>query len=76
MFAPRSGVPEDHVCGSANCLMAPYWANKLGILGKDIMRVKQGSKRGGDLWVTVDKEAGRIRIQGEAKLTAVGQFYL
>ena len=29
-FAPRYGVPEDPVTGSAHCVLAPYWAAALG----------------------------------------------
>ena len=29
-FAPKFGVPEDPVTGSAHCELAPYWASKLG----------------------------------------------
>ncbi|VAH14516.1 uncharacterized isomerase BH0283-like isoform X2 [Triticum dicoccoides] len=29
-FAPKKGVDEDPVCGSAHCALAPYWARKLG----------------------------------------------
>lgn len=29
-FAPRVGVPEDPVIGSAHCVLAPYWAERLG----------------------------------------------
>src|SRR5439155_14684649 len=25
-FAPRQGIPEDPVTGSANCTLVPYWA--------------------------------------------------
>ncbi|KAL5533561.1 hypothetical protein ACEPAG_21 [Sanghuangporus baumii] len=76
MFAPLSGVQEDHVCGSANCLMAPYWANKLGIAPKREMIAKQVSARGGDLWVYVDRERRKVCLQGVAKLTAAGQVYI
>ena len=30
-FAPKMGISEDPVTGSAHCALAPYWA---GILGK------------------------------------------
>ena len=30
-FAPRVGVPEDPVTGSAHCVLTPYWS---GVLGK------------------------------------------
>lgn len=29
-FAPRQGIDEDPVTGSAHCCLAPYWASKLG----------------------------------------------
>ena len=29
-FAPRAGVPEDPVTGSAHCTLIPYWAERLG----------------------------------------------
>src|SRR5262249_61317119 len=28
-FAPRSGVPEDPVTGSAHCCLGPFWAERL-----------------------------------------------
>lgn len=43
-FAPKVGIPEDPVTGSTHCILAPYWANKLG---KNILTAKQVSKRGG-----------------------------
>src|SRR5690349_10819966 len=27
-FAPRQGIPEDPVTGSANCTLVPYWATR------------------------------------------------
>ncbi|CAL4964289.1 unnamed protein product [Urochloa decumbens] len=29
-FCPKFGVDEDPVCGSAHCVLAPYWGGKLG----------------------------------------------
>mgnify|MGYP001546739142 CR=1 FL=1 len=29
-FAPKFGIPEDPVTGSAHCELVPYWAEKLG----------------------------------------------
>jgi PhzF family phenazine biosynthesis protein len=60
-FAPKLGVPEDPVCGSAHCELAPYWANKLG---KDSLRAKQVSRRGGNLICEV--RGDRVFISGEA----------
>lgn len=45
-FAPKFGISEDPVTGSAHCVLAPYWVNKLG---KNSMRARQVSKRGGDI---------------------------
>jgi PhzF family phenazine biosynthesis protein len=45
-FAPAKGVPEDPVTGSAHCMLAPYWARKLG---KTEFRAFQASRRGGEI---------------------------
>jgi len=29
-FAPAKGIPEDPVTGAAHCMLAPYWAQRLG----------------------------------------------
>lgn len=46
-FAPKAGVPEDPVTGSAHCLLAPYWSERLE---RDSLFGKQISKRGGEIW--------------------------
>ena len=58
-FAPKFGVPEDPVTGSAHCELAPYWANKLG---KNILTAKQVSKRGGN--ITCEVRANRVFLSG------------
>jgi PhzF family phenazine biosynthesis protein len=45
-FAPAKGVPEDPVTGSAHCMLAPYWARRLG---KSEFRAFQASPRGGEI---------------------------
>jgi predicted PhzF superfamily epimerase YddE/YHI9 len=45
-FAPRAGVPEDPVTGSAQCTLIPYWAERLG---KSKLVARQLSVRGGDI---------------------------
>ena len=45
-FAPRAGVPEDPVTGSAHCTLIPYWSSQLG---KASLVARQLSARGGDL---------------------------
>ena len=58
-FAPKFGVPEDPVTGSAHCELAPYWANKLG---KNILTAKQVSRRGGN--ITCEVKADRVILSG------------
>lgn len=60
-FAPRAGVPEDPVTGSAHCVLTPYWA---GVLGKTEMRALQASRRTGEL--TVRLKDDRVELQGRA----------
>ncbi|MBN1491881.1 MAG: PhzF family phenazine biosynthesis protein [Phycisphaerae bacterium] len=62
-FAPREGIPEDPVTGSAHCTLIPYWAQQLG---KTELHALQVSQRGGELFCT---DAGeRVRIAGRAVL--------
>ncbi len=60
-FAPRAGVPEDPVTGSAHCTLVPYWAERLG---KSKLVAKQLSARGGDLLCEFRGE--RVIIAGNA----------
>lgn len=68
-FGPAVGVPEDPVTGSAHTKLAPYWAGKLG---KNPLRARQVSARGGDL---VCRLAGdRVLIAGQAVLYLRGDI--
>lgn len=58
-FAPWLGINEDPVTGSSHTILGPYWREKLG---KKSFRAFQCSKRGGELFLTV--EAERVRIEG------------
>jgi predicted PhzF superfamily epimerase YddE/YHI9 len=60
-FAPKAGVNEDPVTGSAHCTLIPYWSRRLG---KMELRAKQISPRGGDLWCA--DRGDRVDIGGEA----------
>jgi predicted PhzF superfamily epimerase YddE/YHI9 len=60
-FAPRAGVPEDPVTGSAHCTLVPYWAARLG---KPKLVAKQLSARGGDL--SCELRGDRVLISGNA----------
>jgi len=66
-FAPRVGIPEDPVTGSAHCVLIPYWGE---VLGKKELHAFQVSKRGGELFC---KNAGeRVMISGRAVLYLEG----
>lgn len=58
-FAPAYGIDEDPVTGSAHCVLAPYWAQRLG---KDRLEARQISRRGGVLRCTLRGE--RVLIAG------------
>ena len=58
-FAPRVGVDEDPVTGSAHCKLIPYWSKRLG---KRELFARQVSARGGELWC-VDR-GDRVTIAG------------
>jgi predicted PhzF superfamily epimerase YddE/YHI9 len=68
-FAPRAGVPEDPVTGSAHCTLIPYWA---GRLGKSELFARQISKRAGELFC---RNAGeRVAIGGRAVIYCRGEL--
>lgn len=71
VFAPKIKVPEDPVTGSTHCLIAPYWAEKLG---KKNLVARQASARGGILYCEVLDEC--VKISGSAALFAVADLNL
>lgn len=60
-FAPKYGIDEDPVTGSAHCILTPYWA---GRLGKSVLNARQVSKRGGD--VGCELKGDRVSLTGRA----------
>lgn len=60
-FAPRAGILEDPVTGSAHCALGPFWQERLD---KDVLMGYQASLRGGV--VRVRPEATRVRLGGQA----------
>jgi PhzF family phenazine biosynthesis protein len=58
-FAPSQGVPEDPVTGSAHCMLAPFWAPRLG---KSRFRGYQASRRGGEVGCTLAGD--RVELAG------------
>ena len=68
-FAPRLGIPEDPVTGSAHCGLGPYWA---GRLGKEELVGYQASSRGGTVLVRV--EGDRVHLGGQAVTVLRGEI--
>ena len=68
-FAPKLGVYEDPVTGSAYTQLAPYWASRLG---DREFRVKQVSSRGGEL--TCEVVGDRVFIAGRAVTYLTGKI--
>jgi PhzF family phenazine biosynthesis protein len=60
-FAPKFGIPEDSVTGSAYTQLTPYWAHKLGKLQ---LKAIQVSARGGK--VLCELQGDRVLISGGA----------
>ena len=58
-FAPAKGIPEDSVTGSAHCLLAPYWTERLG---RTAFEAYQASSRGGRVGVRLDGD--RVILNG------------
>lgn len=70
-FAPKYGIPEDPVTGSAYTQLTPYWSERLD---KQSLAARQISARGGDVFCSLQGE--RVKISGTAKLYLKGEIYL
>jgi PhzF family phenazine biosynthesis protein len=68
-FAPRLGVPEDPVCGSAHCCLGPFWGQRLG---KTDLVGYQASPRGGV--VRVGLRGARVVLGGQAVTVLRGEL--
>ena len=60
-FAPKGGIAEDPVTGSAHCELAPYWGERLNLT---VLRAQQLSRRGGQL--TCELHGERVVLVGKA----------
>jgi len=69
-FAPRAGIAEDPVTGSAHCALGPYWGRRLG---KDDLVGYQASDRGGT--VKVRLAGDRVMLGGNAVTVLVGELF-
>ena len=61
-FAPGSGIPEDPATGSAHCILAPLFADKLGRARNRFHQAYPG--RGGDL--NCEVRGDRVMLRGQA----------
>lgn len=68
-FAPRVGIREDPVTGSAHCALGPYWSAKLG---KTELCGYQASRRGGTVRTTLAGE--RVLLGGKAITVLRGEL--
>jgi PhzF family phenazine biosynthesis protein len=60
-FAPRAGIPEDPVTGSAHCALGPFWGERLN---KTVLTGYQASARG--RMVIVELCGDRVPLKGRA----------
>lgn len=70
-FAPKAGIDEDPVTGSAHCALIPYWAEQLG---KQHLKAWQISARKGVLDCELVDD--RVWIGGKAVTYLEGQIYV
>ena len=68
-FAPKLGIPEDPVTGSAYTQLAPYWSDKLE---KYQLQAKQISSRGGK--IVCELKGDRVLISGSAVTYMIGEI--
>lgn len=70
-FAPAKGIPEDPVTGSAHCMLAPYWAERLG---KTEFRAFQASRRGGEVICRLIRD--RVELEGTCVFYLEGEVQI
>lgn len=62
VFAPRLGLAEDPVTGSAMCAVAPWWAERTG---SPVVSVRQASARGGVMHARLFER--NVEVAGHAR---------
>ncbi|MGO9596759.1 MAG: PhzF family phenazine biosynthesis protein [Isosphaeraceae bacterium] len=68
-FAPRVGIDEDPVCGSAHCCLGPFWSARLARTELAALAV---SPRGG--FVKVRCDGSRVALGGQAVTVLRGEL--
>jgi len=75
MFSPiMLAEGEDHVCGSAHAVQAPYWYSRKGIKSGTEVKARQVSARGGKLKVVWDQAGGIVKLRGRCTVFASGNL--
>ena len=69
-FAPRAGVNEDPVTGSAHTTLTPYWSKRLG--KNDLTAIQLSPRKG---YLECKNLNGRVEISGQAKLYLTGEIF-
>ena len=70
-FAPKAGIAEDPVTGSAHCTLVPFWAERLG---RSNLVAHQVSPRGGELHC--EHRGDRVIMSGRCTLFLTGSIHL
>lgn len=66
-FFPKLRINEDPVCGSAHCMLTPFWSI---FFEKNALHAQQLSARGGELHCELIGE--RVRLRGKAVTYLIG----
>jgi predicted PhzF superfamily epimerase YddE/YHI9 len=69
VFAPRLGLAEDPVTGSAMCAVAPWWVEKVG---SPTVTVRQASSRGGVMYARLFEK--NVEVAGLARTFFSGEI--
>jgi PhzF family phenazine biosynthesis protein len=70
-FAPKAGIDEDPVTGSAHCTLMPFWAERLE---QSHLVARQISARGGELHCEL--RGDRVIMSGDCSLFLTGSIHL
>jgi PhzF family phenazine biosynthesis protein len=70
-FAPKMGIDEDPVTGSAHCGLVPFWATRLG---RNTLLARQLSARGGEL--QCELRGTRVLMSGHAVLYSTATLHV
>jgi predicted PhzF superfamily epimerase YddE/YHI9 len=72
-FAPKAGIDEDPVTGSAHCALSVYYSNRLN--GKSHVIGYQKSKRSGIVSCNIIENGTRVQLTGTAVMAVSGTLW-